>query len=301
MSTTQVEAGMSGLKPELKKRVLGALSEILSTSAFSELPRGKHPLVTLTTANSSGFRPLHYVAASNIVSLQQTLLELFSCLPLSQFRLVLDCRDKEGNTALHWSIVKGSVDTFSMLVQAGSGLNLANFDGRTPLHMAVEVAENLSVDTANKMVTLLLRHGANPNVGDQSGITPLHVASELGIVPLIEALVEEGGANVNAVDEEGENALFYALRGQHEGAVRKLVEYGIDVSAGNSDGESASDFCNSVGDTEMAEFLLSLQNERPEDTIVLNPRSLSMELSESGALSASSGIWFSGREVRSSF
>eukprot|EP01127_Copromyxa_protea_P019422 TRINITY_DN6299_c0_g1_i1.p1 TRINITY_DN6299_c0_g1~~TRINITY_DN6299_c0_g1_i1.p1 ORF type:complete len:252 (+),score=45.01 TRINITY_DN6299_c0_g1_i1:216-971(+) len=251
-------------------------------------------MVILTSANSQGFRPIHYAAASNSVLLQQ-LLDAFTLFP-SQYRSLVDARDRAGNTALHWSVDKGNLSAFSLLVKAGATVDLANFDGRTPLHLAVSGFSSLP-EASLQMSGFLLHHGANPNVVDQTGCTPLHLASEMGNVPLIEILLEEG-ANVNIVDHEGETALFYALRGQSVPAVNKLVEYGIDMTARNADGESALDFCVAIEDTMMVQVLESLQL-HTEELPMLNPRSLSMELSDSNL--SSSGIWFSTNEVKSSF
>eukprot|EP01127_Copromyxa_protea_P022866 TRINITY_DN841_c0_g1_i1.p1 TRINITY_DN841_c0_g1~~TRINITY_DN841_c0_g1_i1.p1 ORF type:complete len:296 (-),score=49.51 TRINITY_DN841_c0_g1_i1:30-917(-) len=284
--------GSEERRNELKKSAATAMKIVLSTPAFSSLPRGQHPIAILTSANSSGFRPLHFAASSNNLILLQTLLDLFSCFPSEQARLLIDCRDRDGNTALHWAVMSGSVEAFTSLIKAGATVNIANFEAKTALHLAVSSLESLSEETSVLIVSHLLHFGANPNVSDEQGVSPLHVAAELGNVALIDTLIEEGGASVNVVDHEGETALFYALRGQHDGAVRKLLEHGIDFHARNSDGESASDFCNSYGDTEMVEILESALP-KTEALPILNPRSLSMELSESCTLSASGGAWFS--------
>jgi len=295
MNTNNVFAPGGETKAELKKNIIAALQIVLATPAFSGLDRFQHPVSILTSANTSGFRPLHFAAASNNITLLQSLLDLFSHFPPPQYRVLLDSRDKDGNTALHWSVLNGSVEAFVALIKAGATVGIANFEGRTALHLAILMCENLPEQACSNMTSHLLHHGANPNIGDEEGATPLHLASELGNTALIETLVDEGGASVNAVDNEGETALFYALRGQHVGVVRKLSEYGIDVHTRNSDGESALDFCNSFGDTEMVKLLESLQLKN-EEVPMLNPRSLSMELSESCALSASSGIWFGSHE-----
>jgi len=300
MNTTNGTVHVGETKAELKNNIIAALQTVLATTAFASLDRTQHPVAILTAANASGFRPLHFAAASNNVPLLQILLDLFSHFPPPQCRALVDCRDKDGNTALHWAVLNGSVEAFVTLIKAGATVGIANYEGRTALHLAVLMAETFPEQTCSNMASHLLHHGANPNLGDEDGTTPLHLASELGILSLIETLVEEGGASVNAIDNEGETALFYALRGQHVGVVRKLTELGIDVHTRNSDGESAIEFCNSVGDTDMVKILESLQLKN-EEMPLLNPRSLSMELSESCALSASSGVWFGSHEVRSSF
>lgn len=318
MSAFTMQVGGEGTKTaELKRSVAAALSVVLSTrmylvssgtfevrpsshclAAFCDINRQQHPVAILSGANSSGLRPIHFAAANNNTTLLQTLLQIFAEFP-TQNRILVDSRDSNGNTAVHWAIQKGSLNAFVCLVRAGATLNVANFESKTPLHLAVALSDCApDPDWCVNIVRLLLNYGANPNVGDQGGATPLHLASEIGNVAIIETLLDEG-ASVNAVDDEGETALFYALRGQHDAAIRKLFEYGINIHLRNSDGESARDFCVSLGDAAMSKLLESLQVQ-VEELPMLNPRSLSMELSESG-LSASSGLWFSGNEVRSSF
>jgi len=290
-------------KYELRRNVIAAINTILSSPTFAGQPRNRHPISLLTNANSSGFRPIHFAAASNNVPLLQTLLDIFSFLPTAQVHTLLESRDKEGNTATHWAVMKGNVDALALLIKAGAAISIANSEGCTPLHAAVAAHNSLPKETCYEIISLLLRHGANPNVGDALSVTPLHIASELGDVSIVELLVEEGGASVNVVDEEGETALFYALRGQCEEVVRALVGYGADLMGKNGDGESVFDFVNSVNDAPMAKLLESLQQGKQADSgtqqSVSNPWSLSMELSQSCNLSASSEVWFSANSVKS--
>lgn len=291
-------AGEGG-KIEVQKLMLSALRTILQSAAFGKVDTTQNPIILLTATNPAGHRPIHFATASDDPTLLQNMLEIFSYFPAPQYRLLVDARDHEGNTALHWSVMYGSVEAFLALIKAGATVGIANFEGHSPLHLAVINSEALPEHVCMTMITHLLHNGANPNIGDEDGATPLHLACGIGNASLIETLVEEGGASVNAVDHEGETALFYALRGQHVNVVRKLEELGVDINTRNSDGESALEFCKSCGDTEMVVLLESLQLKN-EELPLLNPRSLSMELSESCVLSASSG-WFGSHEVRSSF
>lgn len=117
----------------------------------------------------------------------------------------------------------------------GAGTNL-NRTGATPFLIA---AQNADLE----MMRLLLEHGADPRLSTAEHTTPLMVASGVGIFGLgvnpgtneeafqAVKLLADLGADVNAVDDNGETALHgAALRGANE-VVRLLVERGASLTA----------------------------------------------------------------------
>ena len=92
----------------------------------------------------------------------------------------------------------------------------------------------------------------------ESGITLLHTASRAGNLQLIQLLIQ-GGADVNAVDEDGETPLHgaVAVKGNYDTA-RLLIENGADLSNRAADGKTPLHciFTDTVGDIYMKEEYL---------------------------------------------
>lgn len=132
---------------------------------------------------------------------------------------------KTGLTALHHAMRTKplpSIDTITLLFQAGADMNSQTYYGRTALHHLARfglekdgkswgIQKTNRKDTQQSTVSgdinvpehlalcasLLLRFGALVNIADPTGNTPLHFAAEFGGVPeVLEVLVLEGGADL---------------------------------------------------------------------------------------------------------
>jgi hypothetical protein len=90
----------------------------------------------------------------------------------------------------------------------------------------------------------IIRSGADPNFSnpDGSGKFPLHLAASLGNERITGALLEKG-ANINALDVEGETALHAAVSANSLATVRMLVEMGADVGIRAKNQQNAVDRC----------------------------------------------------------
>lgn len=86
------------------------------------------------------------------------------------------------------------------LISVGADPNQLNNEGYGILH------EACSVDYIE--IGSYLKLGANPNLANSKGITPLMVACSSMRIDAIKTLVKQG-ANVNALDSKGRNALSY--------------------------------------------------------------------------------------------
>jgi len=103
---------------------------------------------------------------------------------------------------------------------------------------------------------LLVAHGADPKVISAAKDTPLHMAAGVGwagnfstnapdgFMPVVKYLVEEQGADVNAVDAQGYTPLMgAAFRGDNE-MVQYLVAKGAKVTPRSNLGWGLADFAN---------------------------------------------------------
>ncbi|KAM9488368.1 B-cell lymphoma 3 protein [Clarias gariepinus] len=148
--------------------------------------------------------------------------------------------DRNGQTALHLcceqqqdACLRVILSHFSQLLCCPSGcLNSKNFEGLTPLHLAVQ-------DGNKKMAKMLLDSGADINaVDDKSGRSPLIHAVEKGCMEMINFLVENG-CNVNLQSYSGNTALHIACGRGEVDAVRVLLKNGADSSLKNYHNDTA--------------------------------------------------------------
>ena len=108
-----------------------------------------------------------------------------------------------------------------------------------------------------EMVETLLASGANVHAVDsRNGMTPLHYACELYMPKCSELLISRG-ANVNAMDQNGNTPLstcvFYWQKGLDN--IRCLVRHGADVNTCNLHGVSPLSLARSMGNVEVVKLL----------------------------------------------
>jgi ankyrin repeat protein len=83
----------------------------------------------------------------------------------------------------------------------------------------------------------LLAYGANINARDDYGDNALIIAAELARVEVLKELIS-AGARIDAANSVGQTALFGAARNSVE-AVNLLLTSGADVNARDEDGQTA--------------------------------------------------------------
>ncbi len=85
-------------------------------------------------------------------------------------------------------------------------------------------------------VQLLLERGANPSLGDKAGWTPLHFATYFGVSTEIVTALLAKGADINARNDRGITALYFASATGHELQVKVLLEHGADRELASQSG-----------------------------------------------------------------
>ncbi|RPB19121.1 ankyrin, partial [Terfezia boudieri ATCC MYA-4762] len=91
--------------------------------------------------------------------------------------------DYDGRTPLHDAVQSENYVAVKCLIDAGASVHKKTFIGQTPLHSAAQFA-----NPARKVTRLLLELGASTHQADNDGYCPLHVAGDTGNVDVLEVL-----------------------------------------------------------------------------------------------------------------
>jgi ankyrin repeat protein len=165
--------------------------------------------------------------------------------------------NKRGESALLLAARNGRDDVVEVLLQAGADVNKADSGGYSPLSVAANatiatmiIERGVDVNAVNQsgqsalmlatmfnrvgVVEALVRAGADVSKADLSGNAPLIVAANATIA---KTLIEQG-AEVEAVNNRGETALWRAIHCQHLDVVEALVLAGADVDKADENGDA---------------------------------------------------------------
>jgi hypothetical protein len=141
---------------------------------------------------------------------------------------------ERGRTQLHHCAINSLTTSVKRLLSIRNiNVNVKDdWRGMTPFHYA---AANGHIEIAR----LLLQNGAEVNVRNNYGNTPLHIAASHGNVDILHLLVENG-ADLEAQDDHGSRALHFATCYHQLPSIQELVSrYHVDINARENDGTTA--------------------------------------------------------------
>ena len=139
----------------------------------------------------------------------------------------------EGSTAPIHAVAHGHSAAFKKLIALGCDPDIADYDGKTALMVALCHGDN---DIATQLMS-------NPEVKKTvatGGSTLLHFAAEGGLVNQIEAIQEKYALNINAIDDKGNTPLQVAQITGKYAAARKLRQLAA-LELSNEKEEAPSD------------------------------------------------------------
>ena len=177
---------------------------------------------SVSQMDSSGRTPLMIAAKHNSSAVVKVILDNIS----NQWRAI-NIQDVDGNSALMYALQAGKDSNASVLLQAGSEVDIENRRGETPLLLAVK--NDLELDVIEMMID---RRGEAIAVRDNNERTPLMIALSNGRDDIVREFLSIRG-NIewlNWRDREGKNALMYALENDIScSVIEKMLERGVDV------------------------------------------------------------------------
>ncbi|KAL9957506.1 hypothetical protein ACROYT_G039145 [Oculina patagonica] len=138
----------------------------------------------------------------------------------------IDLRDLNQRTCLHVAVYSSDVDTLKTIIQAGGDclLNSRDKNDKTPLHYAATKG-NLQI------IQELLVAGATLDVKDEDERIPLHYAVENGDLPCVRALLEACPDSIHATDFRLQNCLHFAAVKGLISVAKYLVDQGAAVDS----------------------------------------------------------------------
>jgi ankyrin repeat protein len=143
--------------------------------------------------------------------------------------------DRDGYAPLHVAVRKGRLAITKLLIRRGVVLDLPDASGDTAMTHAVlgahpRIADLLLKAGAGLDATALLLRAAKQGI------------SERGVIRYL----SEHGADMEAVNTQGDTPLLIAIRQGNHKLAKHLVNYGADVTVTDSSGKSALEIANSL-------------------------------------------------------
>lgn len=172
---------------------------------------------------------LHIACHSAIMPWVEAVLAHESSRPV--YKQLVNKRDRDGDTALHWvAAQEGSDEIVRLLIGRGADVEAKDDYGLTPLHYAVREGNEAAV-------RLLINRGADVNANDDEGMTVLHYAADNIYEALVKLLIDRG-ANIEARDDGGRTSLYLAAFPRDKTTAQLLIAAGADLDAKANDGST---------------------------------------------------------------
>jgi len=196
---------------------------------------------------------------------------------------LLNKRDGNIRTALHWASLYGHKDIVIYLLENGAEIDPKDYLGCTPLHFAAErdhidiikllIDKGAEVDTQNnigltplirmayysgdtEICRLFIENGADINLRARPGTTPLSVANSQGKKGMVNLLLEKG-ARLPKENNEIIEFLYYSAFHGHKKLFEQIIAKGGNIHGKNFHNGTHLHSAARGGSVEMVKMLLN--------------------------------------------
>ncbi|CAH1986596.1 unnamed protein product [Acanthoscelides obtectus] len=168
--------------------------------------------------DQTGDTLIHCAARHGFVDIIDFLLTQFS--PKS-----VDCKNKDGKTALHEAAQNSNHLICERLLKHGADVNALKKADWTPLMLACTKTD---LEDTTKTVQVLLNHGALVNCKNKDGWTCFHLIAREGNIEILKVLIEHG-LYITEKTRNGRTGLHIAALHGHLAVVILLLDLGLEV------------------------------------------------------------------------
>ncbi|KAK3251628.1 hypothetical protein CYMTET_39030 [Cymbomonas tetramitiformis] len=162
-------------------------------------------------------------------------------------QVALQRRRRDEFSRFMFAACNGDHDVVRTLIRRRMDINLRDYDGRSPLHVAAK-------EGCFNVVRLLLQETAEMNAVDRWGRTPLQIAINHNQGPVAK-LLTDWGAVIEM--EDPSSALCDAAGNGDIATVRRLVQNRVNPNCGDYDGRTPLHLAAAEGRQQVVEFLMS--------------------------------------------
>ena len=180
--------------------------------------------------DENNYTALHFSVFKNNYDLTLLILEeikkglgINSSKKISEF---INAKNKEGITALHYSVINGNIAIFKLLKKNGANLEAVTNTGKNIMHIAAESNQ------PSMMIYLYLNEAQDISSVDENGSTPLHWACYYKAEECVNYLLHLN-ADINAQDKENFTPLNIAVSNNKVSLVKLLLRKGADKKIAN--------------------------------------------------------------------
>ncbi len=206
-----------------------------------------------TREKQHGFTPLHYAVFGGSREVVAALLDAGA--PADPLVPLGDMASRY-ISPLHLAAHYGDLAICELLVVRGADVNSKlPSEGKSWIDPVLRIPLHHATESGNgRLVEFLLNHGAEVGAVDSEGQTPLHGAAEFGDAAMVETLLARG-TPVNAADKGGRTALYHAAERRDLAMVKTLLSYGANPDGKDRDGQTPITIATSRGSGEIVGLL----------------------------------------------
>ncbi|XP_062711314.1 uncharacterized protein LOC134289471 [Aedes albopictus] len=165
--------------------------------------------------------------------------------------------NKNGETLIHFA-ARDNMEMVKILIDDyAADVNAQDNDGNTPLHVAAKHSE---WEEVKKLIGRNSEYFGNYKIANDDGQTLYNFAEESGNMEIVQMLIDDYAADVNAQDNDGNTPLLLAAKIYKWEMVKMLIDkdskYSADYKIANNAGQTLIHFAAESGNMEIVQMLI---------------------------------------------